>query len=829
MKADRTSVRWKLTAPLAAVLLPLLAATVVTVHVVDARLTARIESDLQNTARLEAARIESALDHLAEISSSLAAGEHVTSFVLTLDRVQRGDLPRSTPIGGVDGFARIDIDKPIPFSQLAREVLRKAQASESSVHSIGILDRHGKILGIAPDLDLHFDRATVIDALGTGAIRFAPAYRDAAGVDHLPVAVPIASPGGAPVGLLVIEFELGPVLDLVMAHEGLGETSEAHLAQRTPEGGAIFITPLRFERGAAFTKILPGTIHTPMMDAIDATEVKVLHAPDYRSEQSILAIRAIERTSWTLVVKVDSAETLAPVSELRTLLLVSVGVASLLMVTAWILVINPLIYRLRDTAAAANLVASGELNSRIDDPRSDEIGIMAASIDRLAEELALDKVERSKAEAALHHRATHDQLTGIANRQSATDWLEAAVAAADRSSPILLFCDLDDFKGINDSHGHHVGDVVLRAAAGRLVKAAGPKAFVARWGGDEFLIGLSDSTIDEANALANRLRVVFDQPVKAGERQLDVRLSIGIGPGDQGGDTEICLRRADASMYQDKRQHGRRMHAKTVDEASRRVRNALDDGRIVVLYQPIVELRDGREPVLCSLEALARLDEGGAQLLGAGEFIEPIESSPLGIELDRHVLRTAITQLAAWKHQGLAPGDLTMSVNLSPASLRDRTLSSFIEQQLFTCGVAPRMLVVEISERCLHLDPLVAKELQEIGVQVGIDDFGVLSSNLDRLVDIRTDVLKLDRRWVGIGPGLTVSTEEPVLLAITALCRSMGIVVVAEGVETKDHETMLRRMGVTRAQGFRYDLPLAADEFAERYRRARGVASTAAA
>jgi len=139
------------------------------------------------------------------------------------------------------------------------------------------------------------------------------------------------------------------------------------------------------------------------------------------------------------------------------------------------------------------------------------------------------------------------------------------------------------------------------------------------------------------------------------------------------------------------------------------------------------------------------------------------------------------------------------------------------------------MLVVEISERCLHLDPLVAKELQEIGVQVGIDDFGVLSSNLDRLVDIRTDVLKLDRRWVGIGPGLTVSTEEPVLLAITALCRSMGIVVVAEGVETKDHETMLRRMGVTRAQGFRYDLPLAADEFAERYRRARGVASTAAA
>jgi len=444
---------------LLAALLPVGIAAVYVFGRIEDEVTARVATDLEGVRRLEAARILNALDLYRSRADNLAAGPHVRAF--TADVVQARDSgTQEMTIAGYDGFEEIDAFRSLPLQELAGALLDKTAATTAEVAAIQIIGVDGSVLAETRGFDwVPVEPGQVTAALGTGETRIGNAFRDSDGNDRLGLIVPILAPNDAVVGALLLENELGPIVDLVSAHEGFGETSEAHIAQPTAAGDAEFITPLRFNADAAFNLVVPSSRNLPINQSLDASGGQVILAPDYRGEESILAVTTLEETGWGLVVKIDRSEALSPVLK-HTGALKAVALLGVLGVLfGWAAFLDPVARRLRELAAGAERVASGDYDTPLDHRNSDEIGTVAKSIDRLATDLATDIAVRSDIEGRLRHQATHDTTTQLYNRQFATTLLqqladEAAATDEAGSEFSVLFLDLDNFKTINDKFRH---------------------------------------------------------------------------------------------------------------------------------------------------------------------------------------------------------------------------------------------------------------------------------------------------------------------------------------------------------------------------------------
>ncbi|HQR52424.1 MAG TPA: EAL domain-containing protein [Burkholderiales bacterium] len=418
----------------------------------------------------------------------------------------------------------------------------------------------------------------------------------------------------------------------------------------------------------------------------------------------------------------------------------------------------------------------------------------------------------------IEYQATHDALTGLPNRLLLRDRLVQALAHARRSrSPVaVLFIDLDRFKHVNDSLGHSEGDVLLQKVSQRLRTAVREGDTVARWGGDEFVVVL-DSANDgaAAQAVAHKIAAALRSPIPLGLHVVTISASIGgaIYP-DDGDTSETLLRRADAAMYRAK-SSGRdavRFFAQEMDEAAAErlalelaLREAIDHGQLELVYQPQVRLRDGK---LVGAEALVRWRHPTAGLLGPARFIGLAEDSGLIIGLGNWVLREACSQLRTWRRAGLPP--LAVSVNVSPRQFAHAEFENTVTGALDSAGIVPGDLKLEITESVLATDlertAAVMRRLQERGVGVSIDDFGVDYSALRYLKQFPVGELKIDHAFVS---HVTSSPQDAAITeAIIALARSLGLSVVAEGVETLAQLDFLRERGCDAAQGFVLSRPL---------------------
>jgi diguanylate cyclase (GGDEF)-like protein len=552
----RFGVQERLLLWLVLVILPVALVGWIVVERVDDRLSERIETDLSNVRRLEAARITEALASYERDARSLAAGPHVRDFVAGVTAARSGTLPAGETIGGYDGFSVVDADAARPLGELAAALQKKAQTTGSEVAALRLVGRDGSVLGESAGFTWVPDDPGAVDrAMALGSPVFGNAFRPPSGDDRLGLVAPIFDASNDVVGALVMEIHLGPIVNAVVEHEGFGETSEAHIAQATPDGDAQFITPLRFEPDAAFAKVVPVEKGLPINQSLLSPGGQTVRSPDYRKADSILAIETLEPVGWGLVVKIDADEAFAPLAEVKRLALLADLVAALVALVGWLILVRPLGRRLKGAARAAERVADGEYRVALDDRGRDEIGDLARTIDRLAAELDEDISKRTAVEQQLRHQASHDELTGLRNRKHVAELIDRLAA---RGTFSVLFLDLDGFKGVNDVHGHAVGDQALVAVARRLVRAVDDGATVARWGGDEFLVVLPECDAEQATRVAEQVRGIFGNPISTSAGAQHVSCSLGVATSEPGGTVDQLLNRADARMFAEKDANGAR-------------------------------------------------------------------------------------------------------------------------------------------------------------------------------------------------------------------------------------------------------------------------------
>jgi diguanylate cyclase (GGDEF)-like protein len=424
----------------------------------------------------------------------------------------------------------------------------------------------------------------------------------------------------------------------------------------------------------------------------------------------------------------------------------------------------------------------------------------------------------------LHRNATTDELTGLANRQQLRTEVEERIAASrENATPFaLLLIDLDRFKEINDTLGHHYGDVLLRDLGPRLAACVGEGGIVARLGGDEFAVLPSQPTIDPyvLGGIATELIACVSRPLVVDDMTLEVGASIGISrfPTD-GDDVHSLLRRADVAMYAAKEEHSSyQLYAAELDHHSLRrltvltdFRRALESDEFVVHYQPIVELVGSRPH---GAEGLVRWEHPELGLLAPAQFIPIAEQSGLIGPLTRYVLDRSIAQCAQWHREGRR---LTVAVNLSVRDLLDRELPRYIERILDQHHLAADALRLEVTESMLMSDPdralATVVRLRELGIRVAVDDFGTGYSSLANLKRLPINELKIDRSF--ISPLLNHESDLIIVRSTINLGHDLGLEVIAEGVEDELTLKRLELLGCDLAQGYHVSRPLDAEAFAD--------------
>jgi len=417
----------------------------------------------------------------------------------------------------------------------------------------------------------------------------------------------------------------------------------------------------------------------------------------------------------------------------------------------------------------------------------------------------------------------HDSLTGLPNRtllaQRLEQVLEADASSSPRTETALLLIDLDRFKEINDTFGHGYGDQLLCQLGQRLTGLVGERATVARLGGDEFAILLPDlGTVEAATGVARRTLAALRTPFHVEGVDLDVDASIGVVvSGQHGRDSTTLLQRADVAMYVAKaEQIGVSSYDPTGDEHSPtrlallgELRRAIDHQELVLPYQPKVRISDG---ALVGAEALVRWQHPDRGLILPGEFIPLAEHTSLVDPLMRLVLDTALAQVRAWSSAGRR---MPVAVNLSARNLLDPDLARHVAELLAVHGVDPGLLQLEVTETAIMIERVraerVLRELAALGIRISLDDFGAGYTSLGQLRTLPISELKIDLSLV------IPMTREPgaalIVRSVVELGRSLGLTLVAEGVEDAATLDALAVMGCDEAQGYHFSPALAADAF----------------
>jgi len=437
---------------------------------------------------------------------------------------------------------------------------------------------------------------------------------------------------------------------------------------------------------------------------------------------------------------------------------------------------------------------------------------------------AEDITERKQAEEELHRHAYDDPLTGLPNRHAFTEILAAAARRADAHSGqvfAVAFLDLDRFKSVNDSLGHHRGDRLLARVAGRFRKYAGPGVTVARFGGDEFALlleGIGDT--DDATAVAERFHAALRAPFRLGGLELRTTASVGIAIGGPASKVGDLLRDADTAMYRAKAGGPGRtavFDAGMRATVTRRLtleagmQRALESGEFRLVYQPIVALATG---VITGFEALVRWEHPRLGLLMPGEFIPIAEETGLIVPLGAWILSEACRQLRTWRRGTPVGETLTIAVNLAAQQLAQSELIEHVKRVLAEMDLPPASLHLEITESALVADTEAAlamlTRLHGLGVGVHLDDFGMEYSSLDYLRRFPIDAIKIDQSF--IRDLLASQRDRAVVQAIVTLAHTLGLHVTAEGIETFEQKARLEMLGCDQGQGYFFARPVRVDE-----------------
>jgi len=467
------------------------------------------------------------------------------------------------------------------------------------------------------------------------------------------------------------------------------------------------------------------------------------------------------------------------------------------------------------------LAAIGPTNSTDGIVRSVSALVLAGAVTLRVTQSVRDN---GRTQAGLRLSAQTDALTHLPNRVLLLERINDCLRMAWQSDshPTLYFVDLDRFKNINDSLGHAAGDEVLKMVAMRLSKAAPEHSTVARLSGDEYVV-LDPSTRSPGAslALAERLLSIFREPLPISQGDVFVTASIGVASlsPSSSSSAEDLLRHADTAMYRakdagrnclavyDESMHERVAHRLSVETALYR---ALDRRELRLFHQPILDLESGD---VVGFEALMRWQQGDGTIVSPAEFIPIAEDTGTIVPIGSWALLEALTQLRTWIDDGVCSESATMSVNVSPRQLSDPNFPSIVNEALGRSGVAPQLLWLEVTESVMIAEPELAlatlRRVRSLGVRIALDDFGTGYSSLSLLQRFPLQRIKIDRAFVhGVADN---PNDRSLVRTIVAMGRSLGLDMVAEGVESVHQLQVLSDLGCTKAQGYLISHPVPAD------------------
>ncbi len=479
---------------------------------------------------------------------------------------------------------------------------------------------------------------------------------------------------------------------------------------------------------------------------------------------------------------------------------------------------------IRDLVQATKQIGEGNYDVNIEIRSDDEIGDLATTLNTMQREIA-DREQR------IIHQAYHDDLTNLPNRYLAQDRIKSAIHRSRRNNTpfTLVIMDLSRFKQINDSLGHHVGDVILKETARRLAQRLRKSDTAARLGGDDFLLILENTGLEQTRELLNRkLRPMLSAPVELEDMQIDLEFYYGIAefPTHAENGTEL-LRRCEIALYDAKEHHEHTAVYEIGRDKNHRRQLAvvadLEEGLVadqfVLNYQPKVDLQTG---AIEHAEALVRWMHPKYGFMPPDEFISVLESTGKIFQLTKWVLSRSAEQCRQWLDAGI---NLQISVNLSANDLLNKSLPTLLNQILGKHRLPSTQLVLEITESAVMNEPETAHKiltnLRQQGFRISIDDFGTGYSSLTQLKTLPVDELKIDKSFVlNLKPG---SQDEKIVHSTIDLAHSLGLEVIAEGVETMTGASILHAYGCNKGQGYLFSKPLPAEEFTNWYKKINGV------
>ncbi len=560
--------------------------------------------------------------------------------------------------------------------------------------------------------------------------------------------------------------------------------------------------------------LVRSTIDEPeLQQALEATYLTSEAIPTLN--RGILAayhLRAVAQapTPGSLLIGLVSTREVEAISQQRT----SIALGGLGFVLISLLLVSVLLARgvsgsLQAMLASTKNMARGNYRQQVAHSPIRELDELATAINEMGQQLEIQV-------AQLTYQAFHDSLSELPNRALFLDRLGQALARAHRRAlaVAVLFIDLDNFKVVNDSLGHQVGDQLLIAVAKRLRAAVRPEDTVSRFGGDEFTILLEMlGGVDEATGIAERVTERLRIPFTIAGHEIYTGASMGIVMSEAGEDDgERLLRDADVAMYRAKTQgkgqyvvFERAMSERAMRRAALEMdlRWALERGELRLHYQPIVRLADSQ---LAEVEALVRWEHPRLGFLAPGEFIPTAEDSGLILPIGTWVLAEACRQVRFWQVKYPGNPDLVVSVNLSTRQFQQVTLVEDVARILRETELSPSCLKLEITESTVMQDTELTirqmRELKELGIQLAIDDFGTGYSSLGHLRTLPIDILKIDRSFV---EGIEHSPEDRAIIqAIMSLARTLHLSVTGEGLETAEQVAHLRALECDMGQGYYY-------------------------
>ncbi len=490
-------------------------------------------------------------------------------------------------------------------------------------------------------------------------------------------------------------------------------------------------------------------------------------------------------------------------------------------------------FLVRNALVQKNLRTERDRLSIVVRQQNDELKMLNEQLEELVgyrtKQLDQANIDLSIQQEQLEYRATYDELTGLINRNLLNDRFEQAISTAERNRKeiSIFFVDIDNFKVINDTMGHSVGDELLKATAQRLLNCTRSADTVARYDGDGFVLILPQITkMEEASSIAERIIAEISQPLQLYGHLFQETVSIGISFYPQDGlNKEALLQHAEAAMY-DAKDKGRNTFRFYTEELNQRLlqrltleadlRQALRLEQFVVYYQPKVNLYTGQ---ISGVEALIRWIHPEKGLIPPDRFIPLAEETGLILPIGEWVLRTACLQTKAWQEAGLP--EITMAVNVSPKQLHSQSFDKIIFDILLESGLEARFLDLEVTEGAVMQEPekmvLTLTRLKEIGIRISMDDFGTGYSSLSYLKRFPFDNLKIDKAFINDIP--RNGEDETLVLTIIAMAHNFKLKAIAEGVETREQVDFLTLKNCDEIQGYFFSQPLPAQEAEQLFRK----------